>query len=52
MKAAHKSIDVKIYDHAGHAFENPDNHLGYREEAAANAWARTIAFLNHTLKGQ
>ena len=52
MKAAHKSIDVKIYDGAGHAFENPNNKLGYREVAANDAWARTLAFLNRTLKGQ
>ena len=52
MKAAHKSIDVKIYDGAGHAFENPNNKLGYREAAANDAWARTLAFLNRTLKGQ
>jgi carboxymethylenebutenolidase len=52
MKAGQKSIDVKIYDRAGHAFENPDNHLGYQAAAAENAWARTIAFLDRTLKGQ
>jgi len=52
MKAAEKSIDVKVYDGAGHAFENPNNKLGYREAAASDAWARTISFLNRTLKGQ
>ena len=52
MKAEHKSIEVKIYDGAGHAFENPNNKLGYREAAANDAWARTLAFLNRTLKGQ
>jgi carboxymethylenebutenolidase len=52
MKAAQKSIDVKIYDGAGHAFENPNNKLGYREAAANDAWARTLAFLNRTLKGE
>ena len=52
MKAAHKSIDVKIYDGAGHAFENPNNKLGYREAAANDAWARTLDFLNRTLKGK
>jgi carboxymethylenebutenolidase len=52
MKAAQKSIDVKIYDGAGHAFENPNNKLGYREAAANHAWARTLAFLNRTLKAQ
>ena len=52
MKAEHKSIEVKIYDGAGHAFENPNNKLGYREAAAHDAWARTLDFLNRTLKGE
>jgi carboxymethylenebutenolidase len=50
MKGMNRSIDVKIYDGAGHAFENPGNKMGYRPEAAADAWARTVAFLNKTLK--
>ena len=52
MKAGQKSIDVKIYDGAGHAFENPNNKLGYREAAAGDAWNRIIAFLSRTLKGE
>jgi len=52
MKAAGKSIDLKEYEGAGHAFENPNNKAGYREAAAQDAWARTLAFLNRTLKGQ
>jgi dienelactone hydrolase len=36
----------------GHAFGNPNNKLGYREAAANDAWARTLAFLNRTLKAQ
>jgi len=45
MKQLGKKIDVKIYDDAGHAFENPDNKTGYRTEDAADAWKRTIDFL-------
>ena len=45
-----KKIDVKIYDDAGHAFENPDNKQGYREADAADAWSRTVDFLSATLK--
>src|SRR5579885_2267826 len=45
-----KKIDVKIYDDAGHAFENPNNKQGYLEADAADAWKRTVAFLNTTLK--
>ena len=52
MKAAGKSIDVKEYDGAGHAFENPNNKAGYREAAAKDAWDRTLTFLARTLKGQ
>ncbi len=49
MKAAGKSIDVKAYDGAGHAFENPNNKLGYKPEAAEDAWSRTTAFLKKNL---
>jgi len=46
MKKAGKSINVKLYEGAGHAFANVDNPWGgYREEAAKDAWARTTAFL-------
>ncbi len=50
MNGAHKSIDVKIYPHAGHAFENSENKLGYREDAAEDAWQRTVSFLDQHLK--
>lgn len=50
MKAASKSVDIKIYEGAGHAFQNPNNKAGYRAEAAAEAWKRTLEFLNKTLK--
>ncbi len=40
-----KKINVKIYDDAGHAFENPNNKDGYRAEDAADAWRRTTEFL-------
>jgi carboxymethylenebutenolidase len=50
MEAAQKVIDVKIYEGAGHAFENPNNKLGYRERDAQDAWARSLAFFNRTLK--
>ena len=45
-----KKIDIKIYDNAGHAFENPNNKDGYRAADAADAWKRTIDFLAATLK--
>lgn len=50
MKSARKSVDAKIYEGAGHAFENPDNKTGYRPDAAKDAWQRTLAFLAQHLK--
>ena len=48
MKAAKKPVDIKIYDGAGHAFENPANKSGYRREAAADAWLLILRFLDQT----
>jgi carboxymethylenebutenolidase len=51
MKKAGKSVDVKIYDGAPHAFANENNPWGgYRKEAAADAWSRTTAFFASHLK--
>ena len=50
MKNIQRRVDIKIYDGAGHGFENPDNKDTYQPEAAADAWARSIAFLNKSLK--
>jgi carboxymethylenebutenolidase len=50
MKAQGKKIDTKIYDDAGHAFENPNNKTGYRPADAADAWQRTVSFLSDNLK--
>jgi len=50
MQAAGKTADVKVYDGAGHAFENPNNKAGYRAEAAGDAWQRMVAFFKAQLK--
>jgi carboxymethylenebutenolidase len=50
LKQLGKQIDVKIYDDAGHAFENPNNKDGYRAADAVDAWMRTVDFLAMTLK--
>ncbi len=50
MKQQGKKIDIKIYDDAGHAFENPNNKSGYRPADAADAWQRTVKFLSENLK--
>jgi len=47
-----KKIEIKIYDEAGHAFENPNNRNGYRADDAADAWKRTADFLATTLKNR
>ena len=46
MNAVKKLVEIKIYDGAGHAFENPGNMHRFRPNAAADAWLRTLAFLN------
>jgi carboxymethylenebutenolidase len=50
LKNMQHRVDIKIYDGAGHAFENPASGSAYRPEAAADAWMRTIDFLNKTMK--
>jgi carboxymethylenebutenolidase len=50
MKTDGKTVDVKIYDGAGHAFENPNNKTGYRPEAAKEAWNRMVAFFKANLQ--
>jgi carboxymethylenebutenolidase len=50
LKQLGKQVDIKIYDDAGHAFENPNNKDGYRAADAADAWKRTVDFLAMTLK--
>ena len=42
--------DIKVYDGAGHAFQNPNNKDGYRPEATADADKRIDAFFAKTLK--
>jgi carboxymethylenebutenolidase len=49
MKADGKVADIKIYDGAGHAFENPNNKQGYRPEAAADAGQRISSFFQKYL---
>lgn len=49
-KTAGKSVDIKLYPGAGHAFINENNTAGYRAAAAQDAWTRTFAFFEKTLK--
>ena len=50
MKQLGNPADVKIYPEAGHAFENPNNKLGYRSEDAEDAHQRIVTFLSRTLQ--
>lgn len=49
MKDAGKSADLKIYEGAGHGFENPNNKDAYRAETTADAWSRITQFLKKNL---
>jgi carboxymethylenebutenolidase len=50
MHGLGKKVEIVIYPDAGHAFENPANKAGYRPQDAADAWRRTIEFLDRNLK--
>ena len=50
MKQQGKIIEIKIYEDAGHGFENPGNKTGYRPADAEDAWQRTVNFLAENLK--
>lgn len=50
MKSAGKTTDIKIYDGAGHAYQNPNNKDGYRAEATADSEKRIAAFFERYLK--
>jgi carboxymethylenebutenolidase len=50
LKSLGKSVDIKIYPDAGHAFENPNNKDGYRAADTADAWQRIAAFFAAHLK--
>jgi carboxymethylenebutenolidase len=50
MKAVGKFADIKIYDGAGHAFQNPNNKQGYRPEATTDASQRISSFFQKYLR--
>lgn len=49
LKAARKTADIYVYPGAPHAFMH-DGRDSYRPDAAMQAWARTLAFLQKYLK--
>lgn len=50
MKSIGKPVNIKIYPDAGHAFENPNNKMGYRAADAADALGRIDRFFAAELK--
>lgn len=52
LKKLGKSVDVKIYPDAGHAFENPNNKAGYRAADTADAKSRYFRFFARELGGK
>lgn len=50
LKSLGKSVDVKIYPDAGHAFENPNNKDGYRPVDTKDAENRMSKFFATELK--
>lgn len=49
LRSLGKDAEIHIYEGAGHAFANPSGH-NYQAEPAQDAWARTLAFLERTLR--
>jgi carboxymethylenebutenolidase len=50
LKALGKTVEIHVFDDAGHGFENPNNKQGYVASAAAQAWKLTVDFLAQYLK--
>lgn len=50
LKSLNKPVEVHIYEGADHAFANPSG-TRYKADAAADAWDKTVAFLERHLKG-
>ena len=45
LKDMDKRVEFFIYPGAGHAFANEQNSASYNEDAARQAWVRTLEFL-------
>lgn len=45
-----KRAEIKVYDDAGHGFQNPNNKDGYRADDAADAWKRQTEFFARELQ--
>lgn len=50
MKSLSRSVEIHVYEGANHAFANPSG-TRYKEDAAKDAWKRTLGFFARNLKG-
>jgi carboxymethylenebutenolidase len=50
LEALGKSIELHVYDGAGHAFMRDSDPAKYHEASAKKAWERTLAFLKQHLQ--
>lgn len=50
LKEQGTSVDIFIYENAGHGFANPTNTQAFRKDEALDAWNKTLVFLNSNLK--
>jgi carboxymethylenebutenolidase len=50
LKEQGTTVDIYIYEGAGHAFSNPTNSQAFRREQAVDAWNKTLDFLELNLK--
>jgi carboxymethylenebutenolidase len=51
LRNAGVAFASQVYEGAGHAFFNETTSRAYRPDAAADAWQRTLAFINASLQG-
>lgn len=52
MEEYEKNFRVVLYPNTGHAFFNDTNPTTYNEDAASDAWAKTLAFLEEYLQNE
>lgn len=50
LKEKGTSVEIHVYEGAGHAFANPTNTQAFRREQAIDAWTKTLEFLKSNLK--
>ena len=50
LKEQGTSVNIYVYEGAGHAFSNPTNTQAFRKEQAIDAWNKTLEFLELNLK--